>query len=30
MTILSTLVFSELKSEDGDSISRHKPLEHAA
>jgi hypothetical protein len=29
MTILSTLVFSELKSDDGDSISRHKPLEHA-
>jgi MFS family permease len=29
LTILSTLVFTELKSEDGDSVSRHKPLEHA-
>jgi EmrB/QacA subfamily drug resistance transporter len=29
MTVLSTLVFSELKKEDGDSVSQHKPLEHA-
>jgi hypothetical protein len=29
MTVLSTVVFSELKSGDGDSVSLHKELEHA-
>jgi hypothetical protein len=29
MTILSTIVFSELRSMDGDVASRHKVLEHA-
>jgi EmrB/QacA subfamily drug resistance transporter len=29
MTVLSTLIFSELKSGDGDSVSQHKRLEHA-
>ncbi len=29
MTVLSTLIFSELKRDDGDSVSQHKPLEHA-
>ena len=28
MTILSTLIFSELKSGDGDSVSQHKALQH--
>jgi EmrB/QacA subfamily drug resistance transporter len=28
MTVLSTFVFSELKSGDGDSVSRHKEIEH--
>jgi MFS family permease len=28
MTVLSTLVFSELKSGDGDSVSLHKALQH--
>jgi hypothetical protein len=28
LTVLSTLIFSGLKKEDGDSVSRHKPLEH--
>ena len=27
-TLLSSLVFHELKTEDGDSVSRHKPLQH--
>jgi MFS family permease len=29
MTIFSTLIFSELKKEDGDSVSQHKSMEHA-
>jgi EmrB/QacA subfamily drug resistance transporter len=29
LTVLSTLIFAELKREDGDSVSQHKPLEHA-
>jgi EmrB/QacA subfamily drug resistance transporter len=28
LTVLSAIVFHELKSEDGDSVSRHKPLQH--
>ena len=28
LTILSSLIFHELKLEDGDSVSRHKPLQH--
>jgi len=28
LTILSTIVFHELKAEDGDNVSRHKPLQH--
>jgi hypothetical protein len=28
LTILSTLIFSELKTGDGDSVSRHKALQH--
>src|ERR1700726_447674 len=29
LTVLSTLVFAELKSGDGDSVSQHKALQHA-
>jgi EmrB/QacA subfamily drug resistance transporter len=29
MTVLSTIVFSELKSDDGDSVSQHKEIQHA-
>jgi hypothetical protein len=29
LTVLSTLIFAELKSSDGDSVSQHKALEHA-
>jgi len=29
LTVLSTLIFAELKSGDGDSVSQHKALEHA-
>jgi EmrB/QacA subfamily drug resistance transporter len=28
LTVLSTIVFRELKKEDGDSVSRHQPLQH--
>ena len=28
MTVVSSAVFQELKTEDGDSVSRHKPLQH--
>ena len=29
LTVLSTIVFSELKSDDGGTVSRHKVLQHA-
>jgi hypothetical protein len=29
LTVLSTMIFAELKSGDGDSVSQHKALQHA-
>jgi hypothetical protein len=29
LTIVSTLIFGDLKSEDGDNVSQHKVLQHA-